>query len=98
MARGDGDLWRTLVLLYSAVLVAAVCVPLTTALPLLLGVDSFLLLLCSGCFGLLVTGGGVGLLVGRSHALAPRSGDATASDRPNSAGDGADRTMPDEPR
>jgi hypothetical protein len=70
---GEGDsAWRTLVLFYSVVLVAALCLPPITVVPLLFGVDSLLILLCAGTAGLAVTGGVSGLLVARYDARGDR--------------------------
>ena len=98
MARGDGDLWRTLVLLYSVVLAAAVCVPSTTVLPLLLGVDSLLVFLCAGGVGLGLTTGVVFLLVGRYDAFVARSERAADDDADSRGTADADATMPGQAR
>lgn len=70
MVGADAGVWRTLVLLYSVVAAAAVCIPLSTVLPLLLGIDSFLLLLVAGVLGLGATGGLASLFVARYDARA----------------------------
>jgi hypothetical protein len=98
MAGADGDLWRTLVFLYSVVLVAAVCVPSMTVLPLFVGVDSLVALLCAGCLGLALTAGVVSLLVGRYDALVGRLERSTDTERSAGGPDAADTSMPDRTR
>ena len=70
MVGGDDGLWHTLARIYTAVLACGVCVPAAAAVPVLLGVDSLLAVLCFGGVGLAVTGVVVVLVDARLTAAA----------------------------
>ena len=86
MSGGEDGAWRTLVLLYSVVFAAAICLPPITILPLVFGLDSLLLLLCAGTVGLAVTGGVTSLFVARYDARVDQS-PSDASDPVDPSGD-----------
>jgi hypothetical protein len=94
MDEANGGLWRTLARIYSSVLACGLCVPALAAVPVVFGIDSLLVTLCSGSVGLAVAGGVVVVVDARLDAAAARSGsdltadpDASAQSRGSAAAD-----------
>jgi hypothetical protein len=85
MEEFDDGLWRTLARIYTVILACGVCIPATTAIPVLVGLDSFFVLLVFGVVGLGLAGGVTYLVDAQLEAAAQRL-DVEPTDR---AGDAA---------
>ncbi|WP_136602713.1 hypothetical protein [Salinigranum halophilum] len=85
----DDGLWRTLARIYTVILACGVCVPATTAIPVLVGLDSFFVLLVFGVVGLGLAGGVTYLVDVQLDAAAAQrfteAPDGEPTDRPGDA-------------